>query len=609
TVNPFAEKGIWGILFWLLTFAVTGFNQDIFPNSNIAKISSVIIPILAVLGAFFIVIHQSIQKDRYNEKQLKGEVTPNLNNHIIICGWNNRVPAIIRNLLSQSAPDLSHKILVVAEVDEEKPLEKYGLDKRKVHFYRGISSSHKVLQAADIERSFCSIIVADDKKVQQGNFRSVFTASAIRELTKKKEYYPIIAEVFYQDNIHYFKDYDVQRLLCLKSYTIRFLSHAIINPGVSDILLNLLAFDPPYQLAKVSAQKYGIDKKTYAASVELLRKKDILLLGVYQESKGIVHDPLELEFREDSPYFTNPIPGELETTIAMDDHLIILKNVPGGHSDNDSIQQKELFTAVNCNQETILVIGGHDIATNLCAQISNKVNRVIQLKLNEAEPWTYDDDVFHLDKGSNFDIYETNNLLSILNDTRAPLMDVTRILALTPNPKVNNHLSSVYQDDEVLKIITILKHHFKDKQQAAPHIAAEIKDMSNKELFYYANVNQLVPTNQLIEHVISRMVFHSGKVSGFILKAMSYHQNNKLVRIEKWAAHKLVQKVDRPLIGSTYDEILLYCLPKGIQLMAIETTTETGSKDVIINPDTKSSDSTRGLDLADKVFVLVRTQH
>ncbi len=609
-VNPFAGKDIIDILFWLLTFAVTGFNQNIFPNGMIAKVSAVVIPILAVLGAFFIVIHESIQQDRHREKQLRGEVAPHLNDHILICGWNDRVPSIVNNLLSQFAPGHRHKIVIIAEIDEEKPLQKYGLNSQKVFFYRGISSSYKVLEAIGIKNSHSAIIVADDKKVQQGNYRSIFTVSAIRDLTSSKPDYPIIAEVFYQENVNYFDDHKVQRLISLKRYSARFLSHSIVNPGVSDVLLNLLSFEPPYQLAEVEAKEYGIDKKTYQDSVKILREQNILLLGVYQESKKVIHDSIELEFRTDSPYFSNSVAGGNKDTIASNDKLIILKNLKHGSLNQDLTIQKDSFAAIDIAKEVILIIGGYDIAAQLCDQLSSSSKQVLQLKIDQHS--SPNDKYLKITESKKFNVYETNDLLHTLNRSNFPLDTVTRILVLGPDQAADNKQNNVYQDDEALKTVTIINHYltncFTHNQKSIPHIAAEIRAMDNERLFYNAGAKQLISTNKFIEQIISRMVFHRGKVSGFLVKAMSYDQSNQLVRIEKWSAQKLSSQMGQDLIGHNYDQILVNCLPAGIQLIAIECLTTKGNREIIINPVIKSPESQIGLGSKDNVFLLVSTK-
>ncbi len=594
--NPFSGKDNTDIVLWLLTFAVTGFNQDIFPNSVVAKISAVIIPVLAVLGAFFLVIHQTIQRDRRHEKHARGEVFPKLKDHIIICGWNNKVPDIINNLVSRLSKGYNHKILVLAEISEEKPLEKFGLDPSRVFFYRGVSSSYKNLRAALIEKSICSIIIADDKKVLSNNNRSLFTVAAINDLTQNKTNYPIIVEAYYQKNIDYFIAHNVKKLICLHSYSVRFLSHAIFNPGVSDILLNLMSFEPPFKLSEATGRKFSIENKTFNDCVMVLRKKNILLLAVHKQS-GRSYKALEMDFKVNScPYITTSTSSD-NNTIHADDKLIILENV--NFKRNENLQNLS-FDAVTPNQETILVIGTGDVANTTCKQIAETSKKTIQLIIQDGNAPIINDCKTEF-KG---------DLKSILECEEFRLLDISRILIISTTYNSSIIQPSIYQDDEALSIVIKLRKYFSNQNthNADPiHIAAEIKDMENKELFYSVGVNQLIPTNKLTELVISRMVFHEGRVSGFIIKAMSYNDENKLVRIEKWSTRRLQEETKLELIGKNYDYILDNCLNQGIQLIAIETKNGEGKKMVSINPEYNSQAAKVGMKSDDNLFLLIST--
>ena len=602
--NPFAGKSVIDILFWLLTFAVTGFNQDIFPNSMPSKISSVVIPIFAVLGGIFIVINRSANKNRREDKLLRGLTVPDLTDHIVICGWNDRVPEIVENLLSSYIPDDLRKILIIADVDEDKPLEKFKEVNKKVFYYRGLSSSYQVLTDIAIAKSFCAIVLADDKKVQSGNFRSVLTVSAIRDLTKKDNPgYPIIAEAFFAHNISYFEKYDVQRLVCIQSYATRLLSHAIVNPGVSDILLNLMAFEPPYQLAEEPASEYQIDQKTYADTVKKLRKQNILLLGVYRANTAIPNKAHELEFSQDHcRYISNPISGS--NTIVNDDRLIILRNNPDKVFDNSNHIQRKSFDAVDCAQENILVIGDSEVTTELCTQIALICHKVTQLKISER----IDEVLTQCEYNGEYHVYQSGDLITALMHDDIGWSDINRVLVLSIHESDGQNHRGVHVDDGALKIVTGINHHVQINKAKLPHIASEIREMDNRQLFYNADVDQLIPTNKLIEEVISRMVFHNGRVSGFIVKAMSYSEQNHMVRIEKWSAEKLCQEIGIDLKGKDYDEIIECCMPSGIQLIAMETTTKTSNKKVIINPIIGSEDNRVGLGDNDKVYLLVNTK-
>ena len=601
--DPFAGKTILDILFWLLTFAVTGFNQDIFPNSPLAKFSAVIIPVFAVIGALFMIIHQSIHKDRRTERSMRGELPVKAKGHILICGWNDRVPAIIANLISEFAPVKRSKIVVLAEVDEEKPLQKLNFDPSHVSYYRGISSSFEDLDAVCMKDSDCAIVVADDHKVERGNIRSIFTIAALRQVKPKKENYKIAAEVHYKDNVKYFSDYGANALVCLDSYSVRFISHAILNPGVSDLVLDILSFDPPFKVEEINAKELNINNKKYRECIKELRKKNILLLGVYKKSSSASHEALELEFRgADSPYMINPaVLSDEDLTISENDSLIVIKKVTNTKQKERVYLQKSQFEAVIPKDEYILIVGETKRAKEVALEIAPYVKKIVYLNIEGFEP------AFQGVNPENFSIAHFPAVLDALRSKDLKAQEITRILVLSRDHQDAKLQDSIYHDDDTLNLVTIIRNGFlTDLKIPPPHVAAEIRNLKNKNLFEQLHINQVIPTNKLVELNLSRMVFHHGRVSGLLLKSMSYSNDNRIARIRKNSAKMLSDSIGVNLIGENYDTILLAALEKGIQLIGIESVESGGVKKLIINPQMDHPDARVGLNENDCLFYFER---
>ena len=602
--DPFAGRTILDILFWLLTFAVTGFNQDIFPNSPLAKFSAVIIPVFAVIGALFMIIHQSIQKDRRTERSMRGELPIKAKGHILICGWNDRVPAIIANLISEFAPVKRLKIVVLAEVDKEKPFQKLGFDPSHVSYYRGISSSLEDLASVCMRDSDCAIVVADDNKVKRGNIRSILTVAALRHVKPNKENYKIAAEVFYRDNLKYFTDNGANALICLDSYSVRFISHAILNPGVSDLILDVLSFDPPFKIEEISANKLDIINKKYRECIEDLRENNILLLGAYKKQERTAHKPFELEFRKDNcPYVINPAIGSKEDiTISANDSLIVIKKVANKKQKERACLQKKQLDAVKPEDEYILIVGKTKRAKEIAFEIATNVKKIVYLKIEETETETETET-----KHQNFSILRYSNVLDALRSKELQADKITRILVLSSDHQNTNFDDSIYHDDETLHFVTAISNIFSTNLKLdLPHIAAEIRNLKNKDLFEQLNIKQVIPTNKLVELNLSRMVFHHGRVSGLLLKSMDNDKSNRKARIKKNDAKTLSKSIAIDLIGKNYDFILLNALDKGIQLIGIETTDSNNKKKLIINPQAGHPDAEVCLKETDCLFYFER---
>nr|VFJ78142.1 MAG: TRAP transporter solute receptor, TAXI family [Candidatus Kentron sp. FW] len=120
--NRFTDFHLGELLTWLITFAATGFSQNLFPHSLFGKIAATIIPISSLGGLVFVLIYGSVKRNQRTDKEARGIHVPRLKDHVIICGWNDRVPALIREITTTNRWVRGRKVVVLSEHEQEKPL-------------------------------------------------------------------------------------------------------------------------------------------------------------------------------------------------------------------------------------------------------------------------------------------------------------------------------------------------------------------------------------------------------------------------------------------------------------------------------------------------------
>ena len=595
--NPFSGKGLWDVLYWVTTFGITGFNQDIYPNSLQAKISAIAIPIVAVFGAIFTMMFGFFQKSHRADKEQRGLDLPELGGHVIICGWNDRVPKLIREITSDFSPKKHIQVVVIAEMDEEKPLEKYNFQRRRVYYLRGISSNYKILEKASLLNSSAAIIVADKNKVSRRNLRGIYTNVAIRSLVDKSiEEYKIISELYYPENKTYFVESGVTKMVCLEQTPIRFISHACVNPGISNIIIDLLSFGPPYQakvvglsdqlLKKVSSKLIG---RTLSETIMILRNSGLLLLSLYRKHGESEHSALELNFKEtNSPYIINHENSD-SIRISKNDKFLIVNPVTEKRKEHSHSK----FFKNGCTAQTygdneyLMIIGDGDACLPLISILQGTCQNILYILVDG-----HSKDSLNVQSYGNVKVIYTKMIdsnFAILNQSDLNL--VTRVIIPSSKSEKNTNDLGIYQDDYTMMLSKSVLNIYKKCECICKdniHILAEIKDHNNMSLFHDIGITQPVPTNIFIDNMLSQMVFHGGMVSEFFLKTMDLSSNNTKARLVKLSVVQLERIVEVDVKSKVYDEILELGLTSRIQLLAIE---KASCGDIILNPPINSENS------------------
>ena len=566
--NRFADLHLGELLTWLITFAATGFSQDLFPHSLIGKIAATSIPIIGLGGLVSAFIYSNLKRNQRTDKEARGAHVPRLEDHVIICGWNDRVPALIREITTTNRWVKGRKVIVLSEHEAEKPLEPFGFIPGSAFFCRGISSDYDKLKMVNLEKACCAVVMADHHKIQRGNLRGLYTAVALRK-TRPEEEFKIIAELYYDFNESRFRYAEVTKLIPLERVSSYVMAHACMNPGISDLLIRILSFDESQIALFISVAEdknilKAVKDKTFNDAMRQLRKQNILLLAVYRiPEKGTEHAETELDFRNPSPYFLNPSAQEdSQYMISEKDSLLIIRsniadtsleqawNMALGQNLRNS--ERRLYGATD---EHLLIIGRGKEIRDVVSAVSNSAQSIISISMEEnreTEVAVFEQSGTRrlIEKTTDFSL---KNLEDLVREHRDIFAKVTRavILEVSPTDSGLEQEDVIHQDDAELSYAIVLRDLYRELFEIDLHIAAEMRADVNLHLYHDIGIVQPIPINRIIELILARMVFHRGLVSEFFLKAMSYRPDNYKVRLEKQSVATLSEKLNEKLVGTT----------------------------------------------------------
>ncbi|MEW6608126.1 MAG: hypothetical protein AB1414_11890 [bacterium] len=258
--------------------------------------------------------------------------------------------------------------------------------------------------------------------------------------------------------------------------------------------------------------------------------------------------------------------------------------------------------------EKYLILGGDKTARGIVDTLLSLKKEVIVV-----DPDFKDDEI----KSENLKVY--NKEITDFKEDRNIFCGVTTVIILVGKRIVNDVDEKtslllgnrrVIEDIDAKTIIKVMQVREIFERFYPNHtvrIIAEMIAKENEKLFIDAGVDEIIPTDMLIEKIMVQMVFNEGIVSNLILTLLTRNDKAYLttVTVSKDSEYK-------DFIGKTYDGLLLPLLDKGMQLIAIEKTSNKDSNErtsihimdrIIINP-VESSEKNYSLRDNDRLIVL-----
>ncbi len=256
--NKFADVDFSDALLWMFMFMGAGDPGDIFPLSTPGKILAAILPFLGItsmLGLLFMAVERRRQ---LGARRRRGTVTQDVRNHVLVCGWNEKVPGLVWALTNKEAPERK-KVVIVAVLEGDMPLERYNFDPGLVSYCCGDSADHRTLDRAHIGKAEAAIVVAGLQKRKGRNIRSVLSVMALKEANKKARAFNgvgdsgffVAAEMIYDENQALFEASQVDAVVHSEKIADRMAALGCTSPSVVDFVLDMFTYDEHAELYSI----------------------------------------------------------------------------------------------------------------------------------------------------------------------------------------------------------------------------------------------------------------------------------------------------------------------------------------------------------------------
>ena len=272
--------------FWwtIVTITTVGYG-DISPSSPIGRIIAVGLMFsgIGIVAALTGSISSIITTKKIMEG--KGLEKLKINNHIIICGWNNIIEKILNSIsIISSEDDRQINLVLINNLSEDKVqgiIAKH--EKLKIQFVRGDQVSESILNKANVKEAKSAIVISEDSDVNSDD-KTILTTLTIKNIAPNLK---VIAYVNQSDKISYLKRANVDEVILANNYeTFMAVTH-VLEPGVPQAVNQLLDIESPKRFKSETIPQTMIGKTFKELSDYYKNKTQSLCIGLYTESHNV----------------------------------------------------------------------------------------------------------------------------------------------------------------------------------------------------------------------------------------------------------------------------------------------------------------------------------
>ncbi len=279
-------SGLW----WsVVTLTTVGYG-DISPASPGGRILAIIIMFFGIglLSTLSASLAALIISHRFKEN--KGMYIADFRGHLILCEWNHRSRAILKELRADShTKDL--KIVLVADIDE-KPI-----DDNNLFFIRG-SVCEETLENANIAQAQTIIILGDDSLDATSRDAKVVLATLTIESLASSVY--SIVELVDKANVMHCRRAQADEIIVGSELSSRLIASASVDHGISRVVSELLSTQYGNELFSIPLPENLVGNTFLDVFIMMKRDQQSIVLGVLKANNGehVSNPPADYVFEE-----------------------------------------------------------------------------------------------------------------------------------------------------------------------------------------------------------------------------------------------------------------------------------------------------------------------
>jgi len=272
-----------GIWYSVVTLSSTGYGEKV-AASFVGKLFTFIIIFFGIgFISYLSGVFASLFVDR-NSKARRGLMDfPNIKNHIVICGWTDRMKEILEYMLQES-PELNAREIILLNNAEPEILEVLRENKKltEVKFVRGDFFSPEHLNRASIKTAKKVVVLADkleDSSISEIDSKTIMTVMTIKSMARDTYVCAELLDKKYESNL---RQASCDEILLSREMSKNILASTTISQGMAHIVYELVRGSG--SLLKTMEIPASFFNKKYREFLDTMLKDGVVILGVLEHA-------------------------------------------------------------------------------------------------------------------------------------------------------------------------------------------------------------------------------------------------------------------------------------------------------------------------------------
>ncbi len=217
----------------------------------------------------------------------KGLEKLNLDNHIVLCGWNINADKLINSIYELKSDNKNFDLVLVNELSEEDITQlKSKFAKIRIHFVAGDFTQEETLHRASITTSNSVIVIPNNlnNDNESHDEKTIFATLTIKSIDSSIR---VVAYILDRENLTHIKRAEADEVVVSDDFSLNILASHIVDPGVPQASNHLINTSSDSRLKRKTIPVNFVGKK-YSELFDHFRGDDgSLLIGLYYEDENL----------------------------------------------------------------------------------------------------------------------------------------------------------------------------------------------------------------------------------------------------------------------------------------------------------------------------------
>ena len=217
----------------------------------------------------------------------KGLEKLNLDNHIVLCGWNINADKLINSIYELKSDNKNFDLVLVNELSEEDITQlKSKFAKIRIHFVAGDFTQEETLHRASITTADSVIVIPNNlnNDNESHDEKTIFATLTIKSIDASIR---VVAYLLDRENLTHIKRAEADEVVVSDDFSLNILASHIVDPGVPQASNHLINTSSDSRLKRKTIPANFIGKK-YSELFDHYRGDDgSLLIGLYYEDENL----------------------------------------------------------------------------------------------------------------------------------------------------------------------------------------------------------------------------------------------------------------------------------------------------------------------------------